>query len=167
MFFAFILYISVNQVYRTLQLLYRVIPSFILYISVTKIRSIELYNCYTGLQGYTLIYSLHFSNQNQIYRTLQLLYRVIPSFILYISVTKSGLQNFTIVIQLGLYPHLSIYKFGLSVCLFVCLYPINVKTAEPIGPNFFVGHLGTLGKVYENSKFQIFVSIKIRSSLNF
>ena len=32
----------------------------------------------------------------------------------------------------------SIYKFGLSVCL----YPINVKTAEPIGPKLFVGHLG-------------------------
>jgi len=57
----------------------------------------------------------------------------------------------------------SIYKFGLSVCL----YQINVKTAEPIGPKFFVGHLGTPGKVYEKSKFQIFVSIKIRSSLNF
>ena len=61
----------------------------------------------------------------------------------------------------------SIYKFGLSVCLFVCLsvclYPINVKTAEPIRSKFFVGHLGTPGKVYEKSKFQIFVSIKIRS----
>ena len=33
----------------------------------------------------------------------------------------------------------SIYKFSLSVSLFVCLYPINVKTAEPIQPNFFVG----------------------------
>ena len=52
-------------------------------------------------------------------------------------------------------------------CLFVCLCPINVKTTEPIGPKFFVGHLGTPGKVYESSKFQIFVSIKIRSSLNF
>ena len=65
----------------------------------------------------------------------------------------------------------SIYKFGLSVwvfvCLFVCLYPINVKTAEPIGPKFFVRHHVTTGKVYEWSKFQIFVSIKIRSSLNF
>ena len=60
---------------------------------------------------------------------------------------------------------LSIYNFGLSVCLFVCLYPINVKTAEPIGPKFFVGHLGTPRKVYEWPKFQIFVSIKIRSSL--
>ena len=37
----------------------------------------------------------------------------------------------------------------LSVCLSVCLYPINVKTAEPIGPKFVVGHLGTPGKVYE------------------
>ena len=34
------------------------------------------------------------------------------------------------------------YKFGLSVCLPVWLYPINVKTAEPIGPNFFVGPQG-------------------------
>ncbi len=41
----------------------------------------------------------------------------------------------------------SIYKFGLSVCLFVCLYPINVKTDEPIGPKFFVGHHVTTGKV--------------------
>ena len=30
---------------------------------------------------------------------------------------------------------LSIHKFS----LFVCLYPINVKTAEPIGPKFCVG----------------------------
>ena len=35
---------------------------------------------------------------------------------------------------------------------------MNAKTAEPIGPKFFVGHLGTPGKVYESSKFQIFVS---------
>ena len=69
----------------------------------------------------------------------------------------------------------SIYKFGLFVslfvclfvCLSVCLYPINVKTAEPIGPKFFVWPHGAPGKVYEWSKFQIFVSIKIRSSLNF
>ena len=40
---------------------------------------------------------------------------------------------------------LSIYKFGLSVCL----YPINVKTAEPIEPKFFVGPHMTPGKVYE------------------
>ena len=53
---------------------------------------------------------------------------------------------------------ISIYKFGLSVCLsvclFVCLYPINVKTAEPIGPKFFVGHHVTPGKVYGWSNFQ-------------
>ena len=61
---------------------------------------------------------------------------------------------------------LSVYKFGLSVslsvCLFVCLYPINVKTAEPISPKFFVGHLGTPGKVYKSSKFQFFKILKIR-----
>ena len=55
----------------------------------------------------------------------------------------------------------------LSVCLSFCSYPINVKTAEPIGPKFFVGQMGTPGKVYEWSKFQIIVSIKIWSSLNF
>jgi len=64
-------------------------------------------------------------------------------------------------------PYLYINLACLSVCLFVCLYPINVKTAEPSGPKFFVGHHVTTGKVYEWSKFQIFVSIKIRSSLNF
>ena len=46
----------------------------------------------------------------------------------------------------------SIYKFGLSVCLFgclsVCLYPINVKTAVPIRPKFYVGPHMTPGKVY-------------------
>ena len=37
----------------------------------------------------------------------------------------------------------------LSVCLSVCLYPINVKTAEPIGPTFCVGAYMTTEKVYE------------------
>ena len=60
-----------------------------------------------------------------------------------------------------------IWLVCLGGCLSVCLYPIIVKTAEPIGAKFFVGHLGAPGKVYESSKFQIFVSIKIRSSLNF
>ena len=45
--------------------------------------------------------------------------------------------------------HTSIYKFGLPVCLSVCLYPINVKTAEPIGPKFFVAPCVIPGKVYE------------------
>ena len=34
-------------------------------------------------------------------------------------------------------------------CLFVCFYPINVKTAEPIGPKFFVAPRVIPGKVYE------------------
>ena len=36
----------------------------------------------------------------------------------------------------------------LSVGLFVCFWPINAKTAEPIGSTFFVGHQVTTGKVY-------------------
>jgi len=38
----------------------------------------------------------------------------------------------------------------------VCLYPINVKTAEPIGPKFCVGPHVTPGKVYEWSNPQTF-----------
>ena len=48
----------------------------------------------------------------------------------------------------------SIYKFGLGGWVFVCLYLINVKTAEPIGPKFFVGHHVIPGKVYEDQIFK-------------
>ena len=44
---------------------------------------------------------------------------------------------------------------------FFCLYPINVKTAEPIGPNFFVGPRVTPGKVSGWLNFQKFASNKI------
>jgi len=81
------------------------------------------------------------------------------------------IENFKISFLLTKYIYVYINLTCLSVCLSVwvsdCLYPINVKTAEPIGPKFCVGHLGTPGKVYEWTKFQIFVSIKIQSSLNF
>ena len=50
----------------------------------------------------------------------------------------------------------------LGVCLFVCLYSINVKTAEPIGPKFCAGPHVASGKVYKWSKFQKFAFIKIR-----
>ena len=46
------------------------------------------------------------------------------------------------------------------------MYPINVQTAEPIGPKFHVGHHITPGKVYERAKFQKLASNKIRFSLN-
>ena len=39
------------------------------------------------------------------------------------------------------------FMLCLSVCLSVCLYLINVKTAEPIGPKFFVGLRVTPWKV--------------------
>ena len=40
--------------------------------------------------------------------------------------------------------HTYIWIFGLPVCL----YPINVKTAEPIGPNIFRATQMTPGKVH-------------------
>ena len=45
----------------------------------------------------------------------------------------------------------SIYINNLLVCLSVCLYPINIKTAEPIGPKFglFAEPHMTPGEVYE------------------
>jgi len=49
------------------------------------------------------------------------------------------------------------YLYINLACLSVCLYPINVKTAEPIGPKFFVGPHVTPGKVYECTKFKEFV----------
>ena len=55
----------------------------------------------------------------------------------------------------------------LSGCLFVCLYPINFKTAESIGPKFCLGLYMSPKKVYGWSKFQNFASNKIRCSLNF
>jgi len=42
-------------------------------------------------------------------------------------------------------------------CLSVRLYPINVKTAEPIGPKFCVGPNVTPGEVYELPKLEKFV----------
>ena len=40
------------------------------------------------------------------------------------------------------------------VCLFLALYPINVKTAEPIRPKFCVGPHAAPGKVYGQSDFK-------------
>ena len=60
-------------------------------------------------------------------------------------------------------PSINIYY----ACLGVCLYPVNVKTAEPIGPEFFVGLHIFPRKVYEKSKFQKLASSKIKFSLNF
>ena len=39
-----------------------------------------------------------------------------------------------------------------GLCLFLCLYPINVKTAEPIGPKICEATHITQGKVYGCSK---------------
>jgi len=58
-------------------------------------------------------------------------------------------KSFNGVINIETAAHLSIKL----ACLSVRLYPINVKTAEPIGPKFCVGPHVTPGKVYEWSKF--------------
>jgi len=41
-----------------------------------------------------------------------------------------------------------------SRCLFVCLYPMNVKTAEPIGPEFCVGPHVILGRFMNEQNFK-------------
>ena len=61
----------------------------------------------------------------------------------------------------------SIYIYMYFACMSVCLFVSkNVKTAEPIGPNFFVVPHMTKGR-YRWSKFQKFASNKTRFSLNF
>jgi len=51
----------------------------------------------------------------------------------------------------------------LLVCLFICLYPINVKTTEPIRHIFCVGLHMFPGKVYRWSKF----SLNVENPWNF
>ena len=66
-------------------------------------------------------------------------------------------RDYVKVIQVYLYINLACLSVWVSVCLSVCLYPINFKTAELIGPKFFVGTCMTPGKVYGWK----FASIKI------
>ena len=56
-----------------------------------------------------------------------------------------------------------IFLSTLLVCLGVCVFVSNKRqTAEPIRPNFFVGHHNTPTKVYERSKLRSIASNKIR-----
>ena len=55
------------------------------------------------------------------------------------------------------------YISCLSSCFVVCLYPINVKTAEPIWPKFWLRPNMALGKVYvELHKIVLTFSIFVR-----
>ena len=47
-----------------------------------------------------------------------------------------------------------IEKYALPVCLSVCLYTINVRTTEPIGPNFFCGTLRDPGRSRDDRIFK-------------
>ena len=49
---------------------------------------------------------------------------------------------------------LSVQLIYILVCLSIRLYPINLKTAEPIWSKFCVGPHMTPGKVYETSKLE-------------
>ena len=73
---------------------------------------------------------------------------------------------FPIVWCLHLYINLAwVSKVFIWVSVF--FNPIHVNTGKPIRPKICVGpHVGPV-KVYESSKFQINVSMKIRFSLNF
>ena len=62
-------------------------------------------------------------------------------------------------------PQPTIYSVYFA-CLSVCLYPINVKTAEPIRFKFWLGLHMTPGKFYKWIKFLKFASNKIGFSLN-
>ena len=68
-------------------------------------------------------------------------------------VVFGGIFSDILVKRMGIRQVQSLYIFSLS-SLFWCLYPINVKTADPIGPKFFEGSRVTPGKVYELSKFK-------------
>ena len=69
----------------------------------------------------------------------------------------------TIVLKLI---HICLYT--LLVCLSACLYPINVKTAEPIGPKFCVGLCMPPGKVYEKICLQLNqIFTKLKESTTF
>ena len=92
-------------------------------------------------------------------------------FVIYMAKIKPWQQDFIAMQVLKWLPcitpdykvtNLSINLVCLGGCLFVCLYPINVKTAEPIGPKPFLRSRVTPGRVYGWSNFQIFASIKIR-----
>ena len=68
-------------------------------------------------------------------------------FVLFYDVHKENM--FTINLEDG---REAPYKASLYInlaSLSVCLYPINVRTAEPIGTKFFVGHHVPTGKVDE------------------
>ena len=64
------------------------------------------------------------------------------------------------------YINLACQVVCLFICLSVCLYPIKSQNGWTDRAQIFCG-TSTPGKFYEWSKFQIFFSIKIRSSLNF
>ena len=72
---------------------------------------------------------------------------------------------FTIEIEDGReVPKILVFLYFACLHMSVRLYPINVKTAEPIRPTFFVGHHVIPGKVYGLSTFKEFLFINFLNS---
>ena len=74
---------------------------------------------------------------------------------------------FMLVLQYG--EHLYNFIYTLVVCMSVRLYPINVKTAEPIGPKFCVWPCnrmtqGRFMDAHNYKKVLIFVKLKKKSA---
>ena len=76
------------------------------------------------------------------------------SFFLSRQLYGTSLIASVIYIYVYLYINLACLSGSVLWCLSVCLYPINVKTAEPIRPKFCVGPHVASGKVYGQSEFK-------------
>ena len=97
---------------------------------------------FTSTETIVLIYPLLFVNcrtrSKNVYNIVLRFFKRIQGFKEFYSL--SSFRSKMLSNSLYLHPpipgniYLSINLACLSVCLFVCLYPINVKTAEPIGP---------------------------------
>ena len=61
----------------------------------------------------------------------------------FIQVRVSGRSNLVTLAELGSQACIYMYIICLSVWVSVCLCPINVKTAEPIGAKLFLGPQGS------------------------
>ena len=72
----------------------------------------------------------------------------------------SYLRTYLFIIKHQIYTE---HLYLIILCLYLCLYPINIKTAEPIGFTFFMATHVTQGKlVYEPLKLNILARKKCR-----
>jgi len=143
-----ILYIQLYSgyfIYSTVQWIYYLFNCTVRYIMYSTVQWIFYqFNCTVRYIMYSTVqwifYLFNCRVRYIMYSTVQWIFYLFNCI-----VAISSVQLLSGYITYSTVQRISIYKFGLSVVL----YPINVKTADPIGPKFFVGHLQTPGKVYE------------------